>query len=364
MDKQKVLNPLTGRMIDANGATAKSIKQKKGKVSVLEAAIKRKLTKPPEPPKPAPKPAPVPGTKTKRTYITKKKKEEASKVLQGAVKRTLAKKPEPPKPAPETKTKRTYITKKKKEEASKVLQGAVKRTLAKKPEPPKPASKKFGFEDLDEDVKGIISKYVRGDDTFTKDRKDLLNKTLPLNRFHFKDNLANGITPTHIAKYFKDQFGSRYPDGLTTYFKTYTRADRVKILSKVSEKELDRLGGIKYYPLLCIYNDDMNVNLWVLGGETDDIISSISNYYDGHILLPDGNILYYDENDPDPDIWEMLFGNENLRIDLSNKRIYDLENEELPTFALPKISQKAINKYFDEYFDGSDVYEKKDWDNL
>ena len=50
MDKQKILNPLTGRMIDANGATAKSIKQKKGKVSVLEASIKRKLTKPPEPP--------------------------------------------------------------------------------------------------------------------------------------------------------------------------------------------------------------------------------------------------------------------------------------------------------------------------
>ena len=305
-------------------------------------------------------------------------KNKAGGVLAAAAKRAIAKKPEPPKPkaapkpksapkpkaAPETKTKRTYITKKKKEEASKVLQGAVKRTLAKKPEPPKPASKKFGFEDLDEDVKGIISKYVRGDDTFKNDTRDLLNKTLPLNRFHFKDNLANGITPTHIAKYFKDQFESRYPDGLTTYFKTYTRADRVKILSKVSEKELDRLGGIKYYPLLCIYNDDMNVNLWVLGGETDDIISSISNYYDGHILLPDGNILYYDENDPDPDIWENLFGNKNLRIDLSNKRIYDLENEELPTFALPKISQKAINKYFDEYFDGSDVYEKKDWDNL
>ena len=109
----------------------------------------------------------------------------------------------------------------------------------------------------------------------------------------------------------------------------------------------------------------MNVNLWVLGEEADDIIMSISKYHDGHILLPDGNILYYDENDPEPDIYENLFGNKNLRIDLSNTRIYDLENEELfPSFALPKISQKAINKYFDEYFDGSDVYEKKDWDNL
>ena len=129
MDKQKVLNPLTGRMIDANGATAKSIKQKKGKVSVLEAAIKRKLTKPPEPPKPA--------------------------------------------PVPETKTKRTYITKKKKEEASKVLQGAVKRALAKKPEPPKPAPKKFGFEDLDEDVKRIISGNVKQNKSRKEMNKDL-----------------------------------------------------------------------------------------------------------------------------------------------------------------------------------------------
>jgi hypothetical protein len=90
MDIQKVFNPLTGRMINASGATAKSIKQKQQKVSVLEAVIKRKLTKKPEP---APKP--------------EKKKEEASKVLQGAVKRTLAKKPEPPKPEPNKITKYT-----------------------------------------------------------------------------------------------------------------------------------------------------------------------------------------------------------------------------------------------------------------
>ena len=167
MDIQKVFNPLTGRMINASGATAKSVKQKQQKVSVLEAVIKRKLTKKPEP---APKPAPKP----KRTYITKKKKEEASKVLQGAVKRTLAKKPEPPKPEP--KPKRTYITKKKKEEASKVLQGAVKRTLAKKPEPPKPAPKKFGFEDLDEGVKDMISGYVKKNKSyFNEDGRDVSN---------------------------------------------------------------------------------------------------------------------------------------------------------------------------------------------
>ena len=59
MDIQKVFNPLTGRMVNAGGSTDKSVKQKKQKVSVLEAVIKRKLTKKPEPPKPAPKPAPI-----------------------------------------------------------------------------------------------------------------------------------------------------------------------------------------------------------------------------------------------------------------------------------------------------------------
>jgi hypothetical protein len=338
MDKKKILNPLTGRMIDANGATAKSIKEKQKKVSVLEAVVKRKLTKKPEPPKPEP-------PKPKRTYITKKKKEEASKVLQGAVKRTLAKKPEP-----------------KKEEASKVLQAMVKRKLAKKPEPPK----KFNWEGLDEDVKNIISKYVKGDDTFKNDERDIVKKTESLNKWHFKDNLANGINPTYVVKKFKDRFrGKDWSNGLTNYFKTYTREDRVIILSKVSEKELDRLGGIKYYPLLCIYNEDMNLNLWVIGGDADDMIGSISNYYDGHMLLPDGNILYYDENDPTPDIWEELFGNKNLQIHLENTRIYDLVNTNLfPTFALPKISQKKIKEYFDDYYKGSDVFKKEDWDKL
>lgn len=133
MDIQKVFNPLTGRMISASGATAKSVKQKQEKVSVLEAVIKRKLTKKPEPPKPEPKPEPKP----KRTYITKKKKEEASKVLQGAVKRTLAKKPEPA---------------------------------------PKPAPKKYGWEDLDEGVKDMISGYVKKNkSSFNEDGRDVSN---------------------------------------------------------------------------------------------------------------------------------------------------------------------------------------------
>ena len=68
MDIQKVFNPLTGRMINASGATAKSVKQKQAKVSVLEAVIKRKLTKKPEPaPEPAPKPKPEPNKITKYT---------------------------------------------------------------------------------------------------------------------------------------------------------------------------------------------------------------------------------------------------------------------------------------------------------
>lgn len=88
-------------------------------------------------------------------------KKEAGGVLAAAAKRAIAKKPEPPKPAPKPAPKPEPKTKKKKEEASKVLQGAVKRTLAKKPEPPKPAPKKYGWEDLDDGVKDMISGIVK-----------------------------------------------------------------------------------------------------------------------------------------------------------------------------------------------------------
>ena len=73
MERQKILNPLTGRMVYADGVVAKSIPKMKKKVSVLEGAIQRKTT----------------------TKIAEKK--EAVGKLSGAIKRTLAKKPEPKK---------------------------------------------------------------------------------------------------------------------------------------------------------------------------------------------------------------------------------------------------------------------------
>jgi len=41
MERQKILNPLTGRMVYADGVVAKSIPKMKKKVSVLEGAVKR-----------------------------------------------------------------------------------------------------------------------------------------------------------------------------------------------------------------------------------------------------------------------------------------------------------------------------------
>ena len=73
MERQKILNPLTGRMVYADGVVAKSIPKMKKKVSVLEGAVKR----------------------TGTTKIAEKK--EAVGKLSGAIKRTLAKKPEPKK---------------------------------------------------------------------------------------------------------------------------------------------------------------------------------------------------------------------------------------------------------------------------
>lgn len=73
MERQKILNPLTGRMVYADGVVAKSIPKMKKSVGVLEGAVKR----------------------TGTTKIAEKK--EAVGKLSGAIKRTLAKKPEPKK---------------------------------------------------------------------------------------------------------------------------------------------------------------------------------------------------------------------------------------------------------------------------
>lgn len=81
MERQKILNPLTGRMVYADGVVAKSIPKMKKKVSLLEGAIQRKTT----------------------TKIAEKK--EAVGKLSGAIKRTLAKKPEP---APPPQPRRVY----------------------------------------------------------------------------------------------------------------------------------------------------------------------------------------------------------------------------------------------------------------
>ena len=83
MEKTCLINPATGRAIKIDGRLGKRVLKKQEKEfakqqppSMVNA---RKAAKNPE-------------AKPKRTYITKKKKEEASKVLQGAVKRTLTKK--------------------------------------------------------------------------------------------------------------------------------------------------------------------------------------------------------------------------------------------------------------------------------
>ena len=51
MERQKILNPLTGRMVYADGVVAKSIPKMKKSVGVLEGAVKRTLAKKPEPKK-------------------------------------------------------------------------------------------------------------------------------------------------------------------------------------------------------------------------------------------------------------------------------------------------------------------------
>lgn len=298
MDIQKVFNPLTGRMINASGATAKSVKQKQQKVSVLEAVIKRKLTKKPEP-------------------------------------------------------------------------------------APKPAPKKYGWEDLDDGVKDMISGMVRGNlASFEKDKKKDSERFLFA---RYAVNIKKGLKPDinsqkdidYIKEVSKKKYGgdeggmgwNPVPNGIegTIIVKTYTRKERVEKLSDLSKEELDKKGGMKHYPLLCFrmvvsrgyryLGEDHWINnppteLWIRGKDAETCFKDGREYAGGvpYFLLPDGFVyrtdLYADTIFEGTLIMkENLFGNDDLKIewgkvdekDRENKKFNKVKSKYLPNFDLPKI---------------------------
>jgi len=269
-----------------------------------------------------------------------------------------------------------------KNKAGGVLAAAAKRAIAKKPEPPKAKPpKKFGFEDLDEGVKGMISKYVRGDSTFEEDKKED-SETFSFARWvsNIKKRLKTDINSKKDIDYVKEVSKKRYGGGYMNYetgypvlpgikgtiiVKTYTRKERVEKLSDLSKEVLDKKGGMKHYPLLCFtikprgygylgedhYINNPPIELWIRGKDAETCFKDGSEYAGvPYFLFPDG---YVYETDLFADtIFEgtltakkNLFGNDNLKIkwgevdkkDRENSKFDKVKSKYLPNFDLPKI---------------------------
>lgn len=354
MDIQKVFNPLTGRMINASGATAKSIKQKQQKVSVLEAVIKRKLTKKPEP---APKPAPKP-----------------------------------------------------------------------KPEP-----KKFNWEDLDEDVKTIITnKVIISEDGKAKDSMDIFNWKYSYEKKHkdlftFTGDNSNfgrdrSIYWDKLISYLKDKikkeehdliikmqkyiikrhraerpneglFGNSLKERLEVNAVSYDSTERAYRLYGMDEEELKRWGGVYNCPLMCMsFNTpifkrkkrtktmvdrfETEVQVWLRGDDLYNLKDVLefserkeSSLKEGRTaLLPDGYVFEwfnYDEmKKPKNEMYNaFLFDNENYPIDKpkvcrpinppSNDKVFgDIVKRGIgyfPNFRMITPTKKQVDKYFEKY---------------
>lgn len=318
MDKKELyVNPLTGRAIKTSGATYKKLMEKEKKTKTIQASIKSK--------------------KAQSNFAEKK-------------------------------------------EASKVLQGVIKRTLAKKPEPPKPETKKFGFEDLPEDLKVKISGMVRGNlASFEKDKREDSERFLFARwASNIKKRLKTDINSQKDIDYVKEVSKKKYggdeggmgrnpvPNGIkgTIIVKTYTRKERVEKLRDLSKKELDKKGGMKHYPLLCFtiivdrgyrylgedhYINNPPTELWIRGRDAETCFKD-GREYSGvpYFLFPDGFVyetdLYADTIfEGTLSMKENLFGNDDLKIewgkvdkkDRENK-IYDkVKSKYLPNFYLP-----------------------------
>lgn len=303
MERQKILNPLTGRMVYADGVVAKSIPKMKKSVGVLEGAVKR----------------------TGTTKIAEKK--EAVGKLSGAIKRTLAKKPEP---AP----------------------------------PPQPR-RVYGWEDLPDDVKDKISGIVKGDTTFEEDKKKESLDAFSFRGW--SSNIIKRLKPDINSKKDIDYVKKASRGGFNgaIVVKTYTRKERVEKLSDLSNEVLNKKGGMKHYPLLCFtidfrgyeYLDEDHYiknppkELWIRGRDAETCFKDGREYAGGipYFLFPDGDLFTTDLNvnfifGGILNSKKNLFENNNLKIDWrkvpeSDQRIgrFDkVKSKYLPNFALPK----------------------------
>jgi hypothetical protein len=230
MERQKILNPLTGRMVYADGAVAKSIPKMKKSVGVLEGAVKR----------------------TGTTKIAEKK--EAVGKLSGAIKRTLAKKPEP---------KKVYGWEDLPNDIKYKISGIVRQ------------NKVYGWEDLPDDIKDKISGKVRqnkikdlikdikdndnlGDKQFeiTEERNDKLQQIINMKPFMLDENIEGGDGDDDEILKSKNEILNiiKREKKIRLTLIIVDRASRASLIQSIidrfGKKEVDKLGGIKNYPII------------------------------------------------------------------------------------------------------------------
>lgn len=335
MEGNKILNPLSGRMIDPRGATAKSVNVKIQASRKLQAIIRRQITEKPEP---EPKPKQVKEKKIIFNPLTGRKVDADGVVGKKVIQQ---------------------------KQKALVLEGAIKRKLTKKPKKP------VGFEDIPEDVKNIITNYVYIDRSFEEDEEDKVvmqdwKEVLELDDYYYliKEGVikSSNINNKEDIDYLKRLENDLYQKGVIEIY-SYTRKDRVEKIRDLSKEELNKYkGGIKYYPLihLKIYKllgrdrtgekvYDKPRDYWIRGSYAEKCFNI--NRGDSYMLFPDGFIFKMEDDDILTDeSWlfllntGVLFGNPNIGFDreqviedeLHENEFYENIHKYLPDFELPR----------------------------
>ena len=233
MERQKILNPLTGRMVYADGVVAKSIPKMKKKVSVLEGAIKR----------------------TGTTKIAEKK--EAVGKLSGAIKRTLAKKPEP---------KKVYGWEDLPDDIKVKISGIMK----------KDSIDKIGRENMIKELNNVfvlVEAYLTySDDVVNKKvMEEIISKYSKLTDFELYDFLyRGGIKKEAIDFYNLGVLDQRLEDSRYYYYNDKRHREERDINGKLTPAELkslpddkgDNLEFKKYYNLGLKEGNKVNLQLY------------------------------------------------------------------------------------------------------
>ena len=316
MERQKILNPLTGRMVYADGVTAKNIPKMKKKVAVLEGAIQRKTT----------------------TKISEKK--EAVGKLSGAIKRTLAKKPEP---------KKLYSWDDLPDDIKAKISAIVKEN--------KSGFNQDGFDGRDyagggqgflriNDYIGYVNQVLADTDVSYEKRMELR-----------KDAIEN----------IEEANGDRIM--VETY--TFNRKMRsfIKDIYKKSKESVPVISDLGTGAVFIVpdYSNDFYYDM--AGGYGGDGYAVLvdGRYMDSDEYNARGNKIEGYEDDPDADKI-VLFGNPNLIAILEEDEYENWEWEE-PEYDEYVLSDEERNKMVDEWFEDNDKKNGRkvelipDWDD-